>query len=51
MVAARRKFERNVGEPGNYQWPQIKHRSVCEQRREQLIDWMRTAQSRQKHGL
>ena len=51
MPAARRQFERNVYEPGNHQWPEIKHRPVCEQRREQLVDRMRAGQQRQKHGF
>ena len=42
MQAVCSKFERNVHEPGNYQGPKIKHRSVCEQRRQQLIDRIRT---------
>jgi hypothetical protein len=44
MAAARRKFERKVSEPGDYQRRQEEHRSVCKQRREQLIDRMRAGQ-------
>ena len=38
---ASRKFEREVSEASNYQRPQVEHRSVRKQRRQQLIDWMR----------